>query len=311
MQLLSLVVSLALMGQPSGDKTEALSIEEVLLTLIAEVDVSAKVEGMLDEMVVREGAMVDAGGTLGRLDWREAVTERDRAEIELHIAEQQADNDITCRYARKSSEVAHAELRRALESVANYAKSISQTEVDRLRLAAERADLEIEQAERDLRIAQFTKALKASALVAATLKLESRRIVAPQPGMVVEIHRKPGEWVKAGEPLVRIVRLDRLRAEGFLTANIAGGDVVGRPVRLVATLPGGRQKSFQGVVVFASPELEPVSGQFRVWAEIENPDGLLRPGQPATMTLAPVAAPSADGKGAEEKHAASGKRASD
>jgi multidrug efflux pump subunit AcrA (membrane-fusion protein) len=40
-----------------------------------------------------------------------------------------------------------------------------------------------------------------------------------------------------------------------------------------------------GEIVFVSPEINPVSGQVRVWAEVDNLQGYLKPGMRATMTV--------------------------
>ena len=40
--------------------------------------------------------------------------------------------------------------------------------------------------------------------------------------------------------------------------------------------------------MFVSPEVNPVNGQIRVWAELENQDLLLRPGVAAEMTIEPA-----------------------
>jgi multidrug efflux pump subunit AcrA (membrane-fusion protein) len=42
---------------------------------------------------------------------------------------------------------------------------------------------------------------------------------------------------------------------------------------------------FAGKIVFVSPEVDPITGQVRIWAEIDNRDGRLRPGQPAQMVV--------------------------
>ena len=47
----------------------------------------------------------------------------------------------------------------------------------------------------------------------------------------------------------------------------------------------GNSTPFEGTIVFVSPEVDPISGQVRVWAEIDNRNGRLRPGQPAEMTV--------------------------
>ena len=72
----------------------------------------------------------------------------------------------------------------------------------------------------------------------------SRRLA----GMVVQIKRQRGEWVQPGDVVVRVVRLDRLRAEAFINAHEIGGDLVGRPVTLTVDLPGAAQSQFHGKV---------------------------------------------------------------
>jgi macrolide-specific efflux system membrane fusion protein len=56
-------------------------------------------------------------------------------------------------------------------------------------------------------------------------------------------------------------------------------------VELVVELAGSAQK-FVGRVAFVSPEVDPITGQVRVWAEIENRNGRLRTGQSAKMKIA-------------------------
>jgi macrolide-specific efflux system membrane fusion protein len=45
------------------------------------------------------------------------------------------------------------------------------------------------------------------------------------------------------------------------------------------------QRAPAGTIVFVSPEVDPITGQVRVWAEIDNREGKLRPGQPARMVI--------------------------
>ncbi len=104
--------------------------------------------------------------------------------------------------------------------------------------------------------------------------------------MVVQIlHRLLGEFVEAGHMVLRVLRINRLRAEGLLMRRDLRGDPVGRRVTLNVMVPGSGETQFAGKVVFVSPEINPVSGQTKVWAEIENPDLLLRPGLNGAMTI--------------------------
>jgi macrolide-specific efflux system membrane fusion protein len=52
------------------------------------------------------------------------------------------------------------------------------------------------------------------------------------------------------------------------------------------TVEGSNDETvFTGTVAFVSPEVDPITGQVRIWAEIDNRDGRLRPGQPVRMTI--------------------------
>ncbi|HEY1068118.1 MAG TPA: HlyD family efflux transporter periplasmic adaptor subunit, partial [Pirellulales bacterium] len=94
-----------------------------------------------------------------------------------------------------------------------------------------------------------------------------------------------GEWVNPGDPVVRILRIDRLRVEALLNARDFGPEIAGSLVTLDVTMPGGKREQFPGKLVFVHPEIEPVTGNFRVWAEVENRQLMLRPGLIANMTI--------------------------
>jgi macrolide-specific efflux system membrane fusion protein len=264
---------------------EPIKIDSVLVTLIEQVDVPASDAGALTAIVAVEGQIVAEGTLLAGLEDGEAQQTVRRAKLELDIAVKESRNDLKVRYARKSYEVAQAELKRATDSVEKYRKSVSQSEIDNLRLTADGAALAIDQAEHDLAVAQITTELKENELQVATGRLARRKLLAPIAGVVVQIKRHRGEWVEPGDAVVRLVRMDRLRAEGFLPSRAAFDGLTGRPVTLSVDLPGKPQTRFPGKLVFVSPEINPVNGQVRVWAEIENRDLLLKPGLQAALSI--------------------------
>jgi macrolide-specific efflux system membrane fusion protein len=98
------------------------------------------------------------------------------------------------------------------------------------------------------------------------------------------VYVRRGEWVEPGQEALRIVNVDRLKAEGFIPAARATADLTGKSVTLEVdgavsdTVPSG-------TIVFVSPEVDPITGQVRLWAEIDNRDGRLRPGQPVRMAI--------------------------
>lgn len=280
---LTLLASLACGATPA--ELAPVRAESVLITLIDQAEVPAHESGALAEVAVREGQLVAEGDLLARVEDSMASLAMRRAKIELDIARKEATNDIQLRHARGAANTAKAELARATNSLEKYHKSVSGSEVDQLRLAVDKAEHEAEQAEHDLAVARLTTQLKQSEYDLASRSVERRRIESPIRGMVVEVKRHRGEWVQAGETVVRILRLDRLRAEGFAPASAVAGSFQPRPVTVRVDLPGHPRAEFPGSLVFVSPEVNPVNGQVRIWADMENRDLLLRPGLPVEMTL--------------------------
>ena len=84
---------------------------------------------------------------------------------------------------------------------------------------------------------------------------------------------------------MRIIRLNKLRAEAFISSKNIPHDLVGRPVTLLADLPDKPQSKFTGKLVFVNPEIDPVNAQVRVWAEIDNTEMILRPGQTGSLII--------------------------
>ena len=220
-----------------GAEPAELRINGVVLTLIDQADVPAREAGMLTDLPVREGVTVEAGQVVGQIDDRDVQLLKARAETEVTQARELAENDIKVRFARKSADVAKAELQRALDSNERFPKSVSKTELDRLKLIADRTELEIEQAEQDFHQAGLALALKQHDLDRINLLVDRRRITAPLTGMVVQWKRRRGEWVEPGTPVVRIIRVNRLRAEGFVPATALAVSAVGRAATLTIEQP--------------------------------------------------------------------------
>lgn len=269
----------------TADAAAEIRIPAVVVTLIEQVDVPAQEQGVLLKRMVTEGQVVEEGQVLGQMDDRDVKLLRLRAEAELEQARLQAENDLKVRFADKSSEVAQAELKRALDSVEKFPKSVSQTELDRLQLLADKAALEKEQAQEDLATARIQQTLKQHDLDRMKLQEQRRRIVAPITGVVVQWKKHQGEWLEPGTPVVRVIRMHKLRAEGFALAGTLPREAIGRTVTLTAEMPGQPPLMLSGELLYVSPEVDPVNNQVRFWAEVDNPQLKLRPGQNGALVI--------------------------
>jgi multidrug resistance efflux pump len=266
-------------------RTPVLQIESALVTLIDQREIPARMEGPLARLQVREGQIINAGDEIAVVDDAEARMTLQRATLELEIARKQAENDVKVRIAKKSREFTRIEYQRAEESAEKYRKAVSETELERLRLAAERSVLDVEQSERDQETTRLTQQLKESDHELARHAVDRHKIVSPINGMIVQVHRREGEWVQPGMVVARMVRIDRLRVEAFVNAQHVTTELTGRAVQLAVNLPGKGPAVVEGTIVFVSPEINPVNGQIRVWAEVDNRDHILHPGTRGTLTI--------------------------
>ncbi len=264
---------------------ETIGVDSVLIRLIDQVDVPARAVGSLVQVHASEGKLVEKGDLLAQIDDTEAQLDYKRATFELDIAMRDAENDVAVRSAMKTRVYSQAHFDRLVRADAAQPRSVSQSELEKARLDAEQAEIEIEKARSELQNAKTKRDLMANALAMAERNIEVRRILAPQSGEVVEVLRHVGEWVTPGEKIFRIVSIKRLRAEGFVQASQVTEALKGMPVRVVPHDEHDTAQSYSGTIVFVSREIDPVNGQVRIWAEVDNHDGRLQPGHRARMSI--------------------------
>lgn len=288
--VVTIVAWLAAPLAAAGDRPPAtITLSDAILTIAEEVEVSAGASGRLRELSVREGSLVAEGDALLRVDDRLARLASERAAIELARAAAEAQSDVKARHAAKASELAQSEHRRALAIDAASPASVSDRELDRLRLSADVAELDVERAQHERRMARLELKLGEQAQRVARLEQEQHSVAAPIAGLVVELHKRPGEWADRGEPVLTLVRVDRLRAEGFLHVSRATIDLIGAGAVFRVELPGGETLVAPGEVAFVSPRADPVTALARVWVEFPVTDRRLRPGLRGSVTITPAA----------------------
>lgn len=254
-----------------------------LVKPIEEAEVAARDAGAVAVIEVHEGQTVAAGQLLVQLDEVQAKLEAERTKRELDVAVKRARNDAPVRFAQQSLEVARKDLERAESTIKDFPSAVSRTELDQFQLGVQRSQTAVEQARAELELAELQRLVKQAEAELAAHRVEQRKIAAPFAGVVAEIYKRRGEWATAGDRVVRLLRTDRLRVEAFVPAQSVQPDLAGRP----ATIETADGATLKGKIVFVSPENDPVGGQVRIWAEVDNPEGRVRPGQTVRMRLDP------------------------
>ncbi|MES1244014.1 MAG: efflux RND transporter periplasmic adaptor subunit [Acidobacteriota bacterium] len=225
--LIGVLLTLLLVGQMRSGRGPSFALSS------SPAEAAPAVPSKLDDRVIAEGRLVAYPGAevavateLPGVVVRLAVDEKDRVRKGQVIAELKAD-DLRAELSesRARIEEAEADIR------------FAEVDLERAeRLLAEKVGTQ-DAADRAMRNRDAASARKETALAAASrlqAVLAKTRILAPIDGVVILRSVQPGEHLEAGESLVTIANLDRLRVEAEVDEFDTGRVVLDAPVQVTA-----------------------------------------------------------------------------
>jgi len=318
MRVKTIVLCLAVLGGLScaGNGTKDVISASGTIEAV-EVHVASKVAGELLELAVEEGSRVKPGDKLAVVDHATLDIQLRQAEAGVRLAEAQLallvkgarSEDIRqaeagLKQAEASLSVAEDDARRMRELTKTGSVTPKQREDAEARLtiatAQRNAGAEALNKARTLARPEEIRAGEArldQAQAAADLlkkTIADCTILAPAGGVVTHKAVEPGELVTPGATIVTLAELDRVYVMIYVTENELGRVRLGGPAEIeIDSFP---EKVFEGTVTYISPEAEftPKNIQtkqdrvklvFGVKVEIENREGLLKPGLPADALI--------------------------
>lgn len=289
-----LAASVLLAAQPAGEGITTgryARLSHCVVSLIDHVELPAQEEGILKELNVKEGELVKADQIVGKIEDADAQARKKATEFKIAVAYEKATNRSEVEVAYKIIDLAAAEYDESVAINKRSPGSIPEQQLRRQRVQKDKAVLDANVADMNFKIAGLDHEVAKVDLEAVKNELERRTIRAPFDGVVVQLYRQKSEWLQPGEPVLRVVRMDRLRVEGFLNADeYAPEQIQNARVVIKVNLVDGQEATFEGKMDFVSPLVE-ATGDYRVWAEVENRPGrggypwLLRPGSEAEMLI--------------------------
>lgn len=290
-----LIVNLILTAQPAApgrvSNAAVLELPSCLISLIDEVSLPAEEAGVLQEIVAKEGLRFKTGEVLGKVDETVTLVRQKAAKFKLDVANEKATNRAPVDLAMKVIEMYKAEYDESVAINERSAGAIPPTQLRKQRVYWEKGASDYIVAEMDFKIAGLERNVAAAEVEAMDKELERRTLRAPFDGVVVEMFRRQSEWVQPGEPVLRFVRMDRVRIEGFVNSGeVSPEQVDGATVKISVALPGDKPTELDGKISYVNPEVGS-NREYRVWAEVDNPPGrggypwLLRPGTTAGMVI--------------------------
>jgi multidrug resistance efflux pump len=271
------------------------------VTLKDDNKLPASEAGMLIDVPVEEGQSVEKDEIVAQIDSRSTLAKQNIAKAEWEAAKAQAANNAEIEVAESAIEVSKADLDANDEIRKTNPRAVSAAEARKYKFQYDKSIAQKKQAVNEKDIAGLTANAKKAQHDAASIEIDLRQARSPFRGQVVEILKKKGDWVTAGEPIMHIVGLDQVRVKGFVLVSGPNGasqdDVIGKPVTITVDAAGDKKQTVKGIVRFASPVIEGVgaSRQFRIWADVDNEKTVdpvtgqeswkIQPGSRATMTI--------------------------
>ncbi len=209
------------------------------------------------------------------------------AQLQLRVKAQEykaewikLESDVEVRYAQKQAEVREAFYLVAEEANKKAAGAVSPTEVRRRKFDWEGSLLSIEKTDNDRQIARAAAEVKLAEYELAKEMVARHEIRSMVSGTVQERLKHVGEWVKPGDPIVQLIRMDRLRVIGHIDLrNCPPHRLKGLPV--IIELPTRFDRDGNPVTTIDIPSTIIHVGvrvgdndDFPIWAEFENTEDL-------------------------------------
>jgi len=215
------------------------------------------------EVYVENGDQVTKGQPLVKLNDKPIVEQLKQAEANLKINKAQLKQakagyrELNSRYKRQK-ELADRDL-------------ISDMEIEILKSQLESAQADVELAEAQVEQSQ-------SQVEEQESMLQQTIVRAPVKGTVGQRNVQPGMLVNTNSQLFLVGELDKLRIEVVLTDKMLSYIEVGQTARIFVSDENDEQQTITGEVSRISPFLNDVTRSTEAEIDVNNPNGLLKPG---------------------------------
>ena len=245
--------------------------------------------GLLVSLKKREMDEVAKDEVVAQLDDRLVQQSLASAEARVRAAKEEAEKDISVRYAKVARDSAQKELEYHQDTNRRETRAVPAYEMRRYELKYVETGLQIEQAEYEQGISKLKLDVAEAEAAAAAIEVDIRQVKAPVAGIITQRFREEGEWLSPGTSIVRLLQLDELYVQGHVPATLFEPyELHGKPVRVRIPLARGQLREIETTIHFSNP-LVRTNGSFLVQAIIPNPreNGrwVLRPGVDVMMTL--------------------------
>lgn len=239
-----------------------------------DVELAARTEGVVREVLVEEGDLVREGQVLCRLDDRSVKIRLELTDQKLAQARLQHDK-ARIRHEKAATQIANTEAEVKRNEKAFAEGLVSEKEVDDLRYQV--AELQHDQqvaASEQKEFAHRVEELEAE-LAQVKYDLSQTALVAPFSGYITERKVELGQTVRNLDPLFRLGAFSPLEADVHLSERDARRV---RPGQTANVSLGAGSEEAEAEVLRISPVVDNSTGTVKVTLTVQPPSRLFKPG---------------------------------
>ncbi|WP_414707335.1 HlyD family secretion protein [Rhodopirellula sp. UBA1907] len=252
-------------------ETNVVEVRDVVVDFKQQIDVPALQSGAVAETSVRPNQFVRQKDVLGKLDSQSLIIRRRAASLQYESAKLITSDNLEMQFAETSLAEAEAELDASNATEQKFNGAVSSNQLRRMRLAVERARLEVARTKKQIRQAEIDTQLAAADLALIDDELAQLECVSPIDGVVLTVHRETGEWIAKGQPWVTVATAGELTLHALVGADeLSPATCVGLDVSVHwGNEVDGTAKMLAGKITSVDPTRLP-GNRFRLHAEVQN-----------------------------------------
>ena len=263
-----------------------ITFEKCPVFALESVEIPSQESGVIASIEVDENDTVEPNQVIGKLEGKVAELEKSVAGLQAQVAASEASDESDIKLAEAFVEEAQLQLTIYEEMMSKG--TTGSADLRQRQLALAQAKVRLTQSKAVKQQKELKSRLAQASVFLSQQKSDRLTLRTPISGTVTRIDHRPGEWVQAGTPIIKIIRLNELRVDCLVDMDqLDPTQLIDAPVKILSRR-GTNESLFAGRIASYDPDVS-AGGKIRVHAVVQNQRAgkhwLLLPGMSVNMQL--------------------------
>lgn len=246
-----------------------LYLNNCTVLFIDDVKLPARESGQIIQLNVKEGDSIQGKQLLAQMDDNLFKIQLKRAEISYENASDKAQDMTTIEAHHKEVALQKAKLDRTTNLFKLGSSNLADLQI--AQFEHQLAELKVKAAENSRKQAEGEARMELAQIDDIKQRIARHQIFVDFDGYVIELLKQKQEWANAGDPVMRVARMDRLAVQAIVGTNVVNPYQIRNQQNVIVTLQmaGGKTEQFRGTISNVSLVRE-TGTLIKIRAEVEN-----------------------------------------